>query len=82
MVFKNSAPNSASAAEAMAALMIVALVKMAPVLEGNFSLFDRKKCPPARLCAFFLLQYPASLWTASIILLALYVIIALSCVAQ
>ena len=41
-LFKNSAPNSASAAKAMTALMIVAFVKMAPLLGGNLSSFDRK----------------------------------------
>jgi hypothetical protein len=75
-------PSSASAAKDITALMMVAFVKMAPLFGGNVSLLDKKKCPPAQLRAFFSLQYPALLWTAKIILLALYVIIASSYVAQ
>jgi hypothetical protein len=64
------APNSVSAADDITAFLMVATVSIAPLLGGNSSLFDRKKCLPARLRDFFSLQYPASLWTASIILLA------------
>ncbi len=64
------APNSASAADDITALIIVAMVRIAPLLGGLSTLFDRKKCPPARLRDFVSLQYPASLWTASIMLLA------------
>ncbi len=60
--------------------MIVAFVNMAPLFGENQSLFDRKKCLPAWLRAFFLLQYPALLWMHRIILLAEYVMIASSCV--
>ena len=78
----NIAPSSASAAEDVNALMMVAIVRIVPLLGGDFLLFDKKKYPPAQLCDFFLLAYPASLWTANIILLALYVIIVSSCVVQ
>jgi hypothetical protein len=60
-VFEYNAPSLALAAEDITALMMVAFVSMAPLFGGNFSLFDKKKCPPAQLCAFFLLQYPALL---------------------
>jgi hypothetical protein len=65
-----NAPNSASATDDITAFIMVATVRIAPLLGGNSSSFDRKKCPPARLRDFFSFQYPASLWTASIILLA------------
>ena len=69
----NSAPSLASAAEDMIALMICEMVRMAPLLVGNSSFSDRKKCPPARLLAFVSYRYGALLWAASIILLARYV---------
>ena len=78
----NNAPNSASAADDITALMIVALVRIAPLMGGDMSLFDKKKCLPAPLRAFFSLRYLALLCTLSIILLAEYVIIASSCIAQ
>ncbi len=80
--FWYSAHNSASADDVITAFIIVAIVRMAPLLVGCFSLFVKKKCPPTRLRDFFSLQYPALLWTASIILLAEYDIIASSCNAQ
>jgi hypothetical protein len=80
--FRYKAPNSASAADDITALIIVAIVSMAPLLRGFSSSSVRKKCQPARLRDFFSLQYPASECTASIILLALYEMIASSCVAQ
>ncbi len=80
--FNYHAPNSASAADDITALIIVALVRIVPLLGGGVSLFDKKKCPPARLRAFFSLRYHALLCTLSIILLAEYVIIASSCIAQ
>jgi hypothetical protein len=80
--FKNNAPNSASAAKDYTAFMIVAFVMIPLLLGGSWSLFDRKKCPPALLLAFFSLQNPALLCMHKIILLAEYVIIASSCVAQ
>jgi hypothetical protein len=79
---KTNAPSSASAAEDMTTFMIVAFVKMAPLLGGNCLSFDREKCPPAQLHAFFLLQYPASVWMHKIFLLVKYVMIVFSCVAQ
>ena len=57
----NNAPSSASAAEDITALMIVDTVRIAPLLGGNLSSFDKKKCPPAQLRDFFLFAYPASL---------------------
>jgi hypothetical protein len=62
--------------------MIVAIVRMAPLLVGCLALLVTTKCPPAWLHDFFSLQYPAPLWTASIILLAEYDMIASSCDAQ
>ena len=47
-----SAPNSASAAELITALMICEMLRMAPLLRGISSSLDMKKCPPARLRAF------------------------------
>jgi hypothetical protein len=44
--FKYRAPSSASAAYDITALMIVAMVRIAPLLGGNSSSLDRKKCPP------------------------------------
>ncbi len=73
-------PNSASAADVITALIIVAIVRMALLLVGCSALLVMKKCPPTRLCDFFsLLQKPASLCIANIILLAEYVMIASSC---
>ena len=37
----NSAPSSASAAHDITALMIVAIVRIAPLLGGNFLSFDK-----------------------------------------
>ena len=47
----NMAPNSASAADDMTALMIWAVVSTAPLLAGSSSFSERKKWPPARLLA-------------------------------
>ncbi len=80
--FENNAPSSTSAAKDMTAFMIVAFVKMAPLMGGNRLSFDRKKIPPAQLRAFFLLQYPALLWMHNIIFPAKYAMIASSCVVQ
>jgi hypothetical protein len=60
-VLRNNAPNSASAADNMTALIIVDIVNIAPLFGAELLLFDRKKCPPARLRALFLFAYPASL---------------------
>ncbi len=46
-----SAPISALAAEDMTALIICAMVWIAPLLAGDGVLSDMKKCPPARLRA-------------------------------
>ena len=69
--FKYRAPSYASAADDITVLIIIATVRIGPLLEGHSSLLDRKNCPLAQLRSFFLLQYPASLCTARIILLAL-----------
>jgi hypothetical protein len=79
---KYRAPSSASAADEITASIIVVAVRIALLLGGNLLLLDRKKCPPARLRDFFSLQYPASLCTLRIILLALYASTALSCIVQ
>ena len=52
-VFKNNAPSSASAADDMTAFIMVAFDMIAPLLGGCWSLFERKKWPPALLLAFF-----------------------------
>ena len=80
--FKNNAPNSASAADDMTALIIVDIVNIAPLFGAELLLFDRKKYPPAQLHALFSFAYPASLCTCKITSLALYVIIASSCIAR
>ena len=68
-----SALNSASAANDMTALTIVDTVSTAQLFFGSSMLLDVKKCPPAWLLAFVLLKCDALLWTASTMLLALYV---------
>jgi hypothetical protein len=71
---KTNAPNSASAAASMTALMIVATVNIAPLLGAEVQLFGRKKSPPAHLRAFFSFAHPTLLRrTYSIILLAFLV---------
>jgi hypothetical protein len=82
VAFKKNAPSSASAADDITNLTIVAFVNIAPLLGGEVLLFDRKKWPPARLRDFFLLAYPGLLWTWRIMSLALNVMIASSCDAQ
>ena len=67
---RNSAPNSTSAADDITALIIVPMVRIAPLLGRLSTSSDRGKCPPTQLPKCVLLQYPASLWTANIILLA------------
>ena len=71
-----------SSAAPITALIIFVIVSMAPLLGGCRRRPKGKKCPPALLLNFFSLQYPASECTAKIILLALYDIIASSCVAH
>ena len=44
--FMNSAPSSASAADEMAVLIILATVNTDPLLGGNSVLLDIKKCLP------------------------------------
>ncbi len=45
----------------MTALIICAIVRMAPLFGGLAVLLNMKKCPPARLCAFDLERYDALL---------------------
>jgi len=47
----NSAPNSASAADDMTALIIWEILRTAPLLRGMFSLPAMNMWPPARLRA-------------------------------
>ncbi len=75
----NIAPSSASAADDMTALMIWAVLSTAPLLAGSSSFSERKKWPPALLHALGSLRCNASLCSASIILLALYVTIVSGC---
>ena len=46
------APTSASATKDMTALIICAIVRMAPLFGGLAVLLDMNKCPPAQLRAF------------------------------
>ena len=80
-VLIKSAPISASAAEVITFFMIFAMLSTDPLLGGFLSSLERKKCPPALLRAFGSDKYDASLWTASIMLLLLYVKIASGWVA-
>lgn len=52
----NSPPRSASAAEGIMALIILATLCMVPYLGGSISLREREKCPPAWLRALGLLR--------------------------
>ncbi len=65
-----SAPILASAAEDMTALIICAMVCIAPLLAGVGVLSDMKKCPLARLHALTSDKYDASLCAARTMLLA------------
>ena len=49
MQLTNSAPSSASAADDMTALIILAMVNTDSLLGGNYVLLDIKKFPPALL---------------------------------
>ncbi len=70
------APTSASAAKDMTALIISAIVRMAPLFGGLAVLLDMKKCPPTRLHAFDLERHDALLCSARTMSLAWYVTIA------
>ena len=77
----NSAPSSASAADDMISLMILEIVKTAPLLSRNAVLLDIKKCPPTMLLDFVYGRYESLLWPARTISLAWYVMTASGCVA-
>ena len=55
-VLLNIAPSSTSAADDMTALMIWAVLSIAPLLAGSSLFSERKKWPPALLCALGLLR--------------------------
>ena len=63
--FTKSALSSASAAEDMTDLMILATVRTEPLLVGYSAVLDKKKWPPALLLALDSERYEASLWPAS-----------------
>jgi len=46
-----SAANSASVADVITCLMMCAMLSTAPLLVGIVASLDRRKCPPALLCA-------------------------------
>ena len=46
------APNSASAADYMSALMVCEMVRTDPLFGGTAESLDMKKCPPALILAF------------------------------
>ena len=69
----NSAPSSASAADDMTALMILAIANTYPLLGGNAVLLDINKFPPDMLQAFVSERYEAFLWPTKTISLAWYV---------
>ncbi len=48
--------SSASVAEDITFLMMCAMFRIAPLFGGTVVVLERKKCPPARLCAFGLLK--------------------------
>ena len=64
-----SALSSASAAEDMTDLMILATVRTEPLLVGYSAVLDKKKWPPALLLALDSERYDASLIPASTTLL-------------
>jgi hypothetical protein len=76
----NSAPNSASAADDMTALIIWEILRMAPLLRGMLSFPAMNMWPPARLRALASDKYKASLWMERTISLAWNVSIASSIV--
>ena len=75
------APNSASAALDMTAVIIFDILSIAPLVGGSSASVVRKKCPPALLLAFGSLKYDVSLCTANTISLFSYVRMASGCVA-
>ena len=72
----NSAPGSASVADEMTSLIILAIVNTAPLLGENYMLFDINKFPPALLLAFVSERYKALMWPVRTISLAWYVMMA------
>jgi len=83
--FKKRAPNSASAAEAATSLRIVHVMCTAPFNEiglPSLGTLPRKKNPPARLRALGALRYEASECILRTMSDALYLILAIGCVAM
>ncbi len=76
------APSSASTADDMTAHIICKMLRTAPLFVGMSSLPAINMCPPARLSAFDLDKYEASLCVARTMSLALYVSTASSCDAM
>ena len=66
-----SAPNSASAAGNMTALIVCTVLRTVPLFGGKILVVKRKICSPTLLHDCFSFKYDALLWTASTILLAL-----------
>ena len=66
----SSAPNSASDTEDMTVLIIYAIVRTTPLLDGFAVLTDMQKCSLALLRALVSKRYDALLWMAGIMLLA------------
>ena len=77
----DSAPISASTADYVTALMILAIVNTAPLLGGNSVLLYINKFPHDLLLYFVSEMYKLSLWPTSTISLAWYVIMASGWVA-
>ncbi len=48
--------SSASVAEDIMFLIMCVMFRIAPLFGGKVVLLERKKCPPAQLCAFGLLK--------------------------
>ena len=79
--FKNNAPISASTANDITLLMILAIFKTAPLFLGSWLFSEMNKWPLALLLAFGSVRYDASLCTFNTILLVLKVKTVSGCVA-
>ena len=73
MAVMYSAASSASAADDMTNLIILASVRMDPLSRGMASFSEQKMYKPPRLRDLDTLRYEASEWLARTISLALYV---------
>ena len=77
----NSVPSSASTADEMTALMVLAIVNTNPLLGRNSVSLDIKKFPPDLLLYIFWEKYNAFLWPTRTISPACYVIMSYGWVA-